>query len=84
MKTLSKKNCVANLWYSEFAEMWHWTIYFNPASHQEFHFNGNAPEEGAAKQDIVNTLAFIEQTYPTQEFFDSLCVPWDESDIALD
>ena len=83
MNTLSKENCVANLWYSEFAEMWHWTIYFNPASHQEFHFNGNAPKEDAAKQDIVNTLAFIEQTYPTQEFFDAMTKPWTSEDIEL-
>ena len=64
--------------------MWHWTIYFNPAAHQEFHFNGNAFEESAAKQDIVNTLGFIERTYPTQEFFDSMSKPWSDEDIYLE
>ena len=63
--------------------MWHWTIYFNPAAHQEFHFNGNAPEEGTAKQDIVNTLGFIERTYPTQEFFNAMTKSWTPEDIEL-
>jgi len=63
--------------------MWHWTIYFNPAAHQEFHFNGNAPEESAAKQDILNTMGFIERTYPTQEFFDAMRKPWTSDDIEL-
>ena len=82
MITLTKENCVANLWYSEHATMWHWTILFNPAPHQDFHFNGNSPQEEVAKRDIVATMAFIEQTYPTQEFFDAMCLPWTGEDTA--
>lgn len=81
---LSKENSVANLWYSENAKRWHWTILFEPQVHQEFHFNGNALDESVARRDIVNTLAFIERTYPSQEFFDSICVPWSEKDSILD
>jgi hypothetical protein len=64
--------------------MWHWTLLFEPGPHSDFHFNGNAPEEETARKDILNTMAFIERTYPTQEFFDAMCVPWGESDIVLD
>jgi len=77
---LDKGNSRANLWYSEHAQSWHWTLYFEPAPHQEFHFNGNSRDEGTARKDIVNTMAFIERTYPTQEFFDSFSVPWEEND----
>lgn len=83
MITLTKENCKANLWFSEGAEMWHWTLLFEGGPHQDFHFNGNACEESDARRDIVNTMAFIERTYPTQEFFDAMCVPWTEEDSAL-
>lgn len=82
--TLNKENSTVNLWYSENAKRWHWTILFEPAVHSEFHFNGNALEENAARQDIVRTLSFIERTYPSQEFFDSMSVPWSQVDEALD
>ena len=78
---LSKENSTANLWYSENAKKWHWTILFEPVSHSDFHFNGNAPDELTARQDIINTLIFIERTYPSQEFFDAMCVPWTDSDV---
>ena len=34
-------------------------------------------------KDIMNTLAFIEQTYPTQEFFNAMTKPWTSEDIEL-
>lgn len=77
---LSKENSTTNLWYSENAKKWHWTIYFEPGSHQEFHFTGNSLLEKNARQDILNTMTFIERTYPSQEFFDAMCVPWEEND----
>lgn len=81
---LNRENSQVNLWYSENAKRWHWTILFEPAVRSEFHFNGHAPEESVARQDIVNTLAFIERTYPSQEFFDAMGVPWSEEDTILD
>lgn len=63
--------------------MWHWTLLFEPGPQGEFHFNGNATEESIARQDIINTMAFIERTYPTQEFFDAMSKPWEGEDPAL-
>ena len=83
MIALSKENCLANLWYSEKVKQWHWTLLFEAGPHSDFHFNGNACGEAEAKRDIVATMAFIERTYPTQEFFDAMCVPWGEEDPVL-
>jgi hypothetical protein len=51
---------------------------FEGGPHQDFHFNGNAREEETARKDILATMAFIERTYPTQEFFDAMNVPWSD------
>jgi hypothetical protein len=82
--TLTKENCRANLWYSEPATMWHWTLLFEGGPQQDFHFNGNAKEEEVARRDILATMAFIERTFPTQEFFDAMNVPWTEEDIIVE
>ena len=79
--TLTRQNSTTNLWYSENAGKWHWTILFEPALHQEFQFNGTAVDEITARKDIVNTLVFIERTYPSQEFFDAMSVPWRATDF---
>lgn len=68
---LDHNNCIAQVWYSEYSEAWHWSLTWEDGSPYGTHQHaGSADTEGKAREDILKTMAWVERTWPTPEFFE--------------
>jgi len=67
---LDSSNCDARLWYSEKKDAWHWTQVWEDGCPWGTHMHhGIAPSKEKARADIVATMVWIEDKWPSPEYF---------------
>ena len=68
---ISGKNSVQNVWFCEFKQEWRWSLVWDDGSSQgSLHMHsGTAPDQDKARADITATILWIEDKWPTEEYF---------------
>lgn len=70
---ISPRNADACLWYSEGVDMWHWQLIWEDGSPYGTHVHtGTAPSRMKARADIVTTIIWIEDKWPSYEYFEGV------------
>jgi hypothetical protein len=68
---LDERNCSADVWYCAKKEEYHWTLIWEDGGPWGTHMHsGIAPTRMKARADIVTTMIFIEDTWPTLRYFE--------------
>ena len=68
---LDKRNCFTNVWWCEGKQEWHWSLIWEDGGPYGTHMhNGIAPTKEKARADIVKTMCWVEDTWPSPEYFD--------------
>jgi hypothetical protein len=68
---LDEQNCSAEVWWSERKEEWHWRLIWEDDSPWGTHMHtGIASTKLKARADIVRTMIWIEDTWPTPKYFE--------------
>jgi hypothetical protein len=68
---LDKRNCSADVWWCVGKEEWHWMLVWEDGGPYGTHMHsGIAPTKGKARADIVKTMIWIEDYWPTLEYFE--------------
>lgn len=67
---LDSSNCSADVWWCEGKQEWHWMLVWEDGGPYGTHMHsGMAPNKMKARADIVSTMIFIEDKWPTPEYF---------------
>ena len=68
---LDRWNCSAEVWWSEKQQEWHWRLVWEDGSSWGTHMHsGRAPSKLKARADIVTTMIWIEDSWPSLEYFE--------------
>ena len=68
---LDESNTSAQVWWCEGKQEWHWSLIWEDGGPWGTHMhNGMAPTKEAARADIVKTMIWIEDKWPTLEYFE--------------
>ena len=68
---LDERNTSAQVWWCEGKQEWHWSLIWEDGTSWGTHMhNGIAPTKMKARADIVKTMCWIEDTWPSVEYFD--------------
>jgi hypothetical protein len=68
---LDSRNTSAQVWWCEGKQEWHWCLIWEDGGPYGTHMhNGTAPTKEKARADIVKTMMFIEEKWPTLEYFE--------------
>lgn len=70
---LDERNTSAQVWWCEGKQKWHWMLVWEDGSgpYSTHMHNGIAPTKLKARVDIVKTIMYIEDFWPTLEYFDN-------------
>ena len=67
---LDERNCSAELWWNTRLEEWHWRLVWEDGCAWGTHMHtGIAPTRMKASADIVKTMIWIEDTFPTLAYW---------------
>ena len=68
---LDRRNTSAQVWWSDRKQEWHWMLVWEDGGPWGTHMHtGIAPTKGKARADIVKTMIWIEDTWPTIAYFE--------------
>ena len=68
--TISDRNSVQNVWFCESQQEWRWSLIWEDGSKHGTHMHtGTAPDQDKARADITATILWIEDKWPTEEYF---------------
>jgi hypothetical protein len=68
---LDSRNASAEVWWCEGKQEWHWSLVWEDGGPYGTHMHaGTAPTKGKARADIVKTMIWIEDKWPTLEYFE--------------
>lgn len=69
---LDERNTSAQVWWCEGKQEWHWSLVWEDGSgpYSTHMHNGTAPTKIKARADIVRTILWVEDKWPTWEYFD--------------
>lgn len=68
---LDDSNCCHNVWYCERQQEWRWSLVWedgSPSFGTHMH-SGSAPTQDKARADIVATMLWVEDKWPSEEYF---------------
>ena len=69
--TISDRNSVQNVWFCDSQQEWRWCLIWEDGGPYGSHMHsGTAPTKVEARADIVNTIIWIEDKWPTLEYFE--------------
>jgi len=67
---ISNSNSVQNVWFCEGQQEWRWSLIWEDGSKHGTHMHsGTAPDQDKARADITATILWIEDKWPTEEYF---------------
>ena len=70
---VDESNSSAQVWFSEVRQQWHWTLIWEDGCPYGTHMhNGTSLTKEGARADIVKTIEWIEDKWPTYEFFEGV------------
>jgi hypothetical protein len=70
---ISSKNSVQNVWFCDRKQEWHWSLVWEDGGPWGTHMhNGIAPTSTQARADIAKTILWIEDKWPTAEYFEGV------------
>jgi hypothetical protein len=68
---IDSRNANADVWWCEGKKEWHWCLVWEDGSAYGTHMhNGIAATREKARADIVKTIIWIEDKWPTLEYFE--------------
>jgi len=68
---LDERNTSAQVWWCEGKQEWHWSLIWEDGSSWGTHMhNGIATTKAQARADITKTILWIEDKWPTWEYFE--------------
>ena len=68
---LDSANTSADVWWCTGKEEWHWMLVWEDGGPYGTHMHsGTSPTKLKARADIVRTMIWIEDTWPTLEYFE--------------
>lgn len=68
---LDSSNCTADVWWCVGKEEWHWMLVWEDGGPYGTHMHsGTAQTKLRARADIVRTMIWIEDTWPTLAYFE--------------
>jgi hypothetical protein len=68
---LDERNASADVWWCEGKQEWHWSLVWEDGYPYGTHMHtGTAPSKTKARADIVKTMIWIEDKWPTLEYFE--------------
>ena len=68
---LDSRNTSAQVWWCEPKNEWHWMLVWEDGGPWGTHMHsGIAPSKAKARADIVKTMIWIEDKWPTLEYFE--------------
>ena len=68
---LDSRTCSADMWWCKGKQEWHWCLVWEDGGPYGTHMhNGIAQTKEQARADIVKTIIWIEDKWPTLEYFD--------------
>jgi hypothetical protein len=68
---LDERNTSAQVWWCEGKKEWHWMLVWEDGGPYGTHMhNGIAADKMQARADIVKTMIWIEDKWPTLEYFE--------------
>ena len=69
---IDSSNANADLWWCEGKQEYHWCLVWEDGSPYGTHMhNGTAPTKEKARADIVQTIIYIEDKWPTLDYFEN-------------
>ena len=67
---ISDRNSVQNVWFCDRQQEWRWCLIWEDGSKHGTHMHsGTAPDQDKARADITATIDWIEEKWPTEEYF---------------
>jgi len=67
---ISDRNSVSNIWFCEHRQEWRWCLIWEDGTKHGAHMHsGTAPNRLKARADITTTILWIENKWPTEEYF---------------
>jgi hypothetical protein len=67
---ISDRNSVQNVWFCDRQQEWRWCLIWEDGSPHGTHMHsGIAPDQDKARADIAATILWIEDKWPTEEYF---------------
>jgi hypothetical protein len=68
---LDGRNCSAEVWWCAGKQVWHWFLVWEDGGPYGTHMHsGTAPTKTHARADIVKTMIWVEDKWPTLEYFE--------------
>jgi signal transduction histidine kinase len=69
---LDSRNCSAEVWWCEGKQEWHWMLVWEDGTgpYSTHMHSGIAPTKVKARADITRTMIWIEDKWPTLEYFE--------------
>ncbi len=68
---IDERNAIAQVWWCEGKQEWHWSLVWEDGGPWGTHMhNGIAPTSTQARADIAKTILWIEDKWPTLEYFE--------------
>jgi hypothetical protein len=69
---IDERNSSAQVWWCSGKCEWHWSLIWEDGTAWGTHMhNGTAPSKEQARADIVKTIIWVEDKWPTLEYFES-------------
>ena len=67
---ISGRNSVQNVWFCDRQQEWRWCLIWEDGSKHGTHMHsGTAPDQDKARADITATILWIEDKWPSEEYF---------------
>jgi hypothetical protein len=68
---IDERNAITQVWWCEGKQEWHWSLVWEDGGPWGTHMhNGIAPTSTQARADIAKTIIWIEDKWPTPEYFE--------------
>lgn len=68
---IDDRNSFSNVWWCVARQEWHWSLIWEDGCAYGSHMHsGAAPTEAHARADLVKTIEWIEEKWPTLEYFE--------------
>jgi hypothetical protein len=69
---IDERNADAQLWWCESKQEWHWMLVWEDGTSYGTHMhNGIADSKERARADIVKTILWVEDKWPSLEYFEN-------------
>jgi hypothetical protein len=69
---IDERNAITRVWWCEGKQEWHWSLVWEDGGPWGTHMhNGIAPTSAQARADIAKTILWIEDKWPTLEYFEN-------------